>query len=52
MLDLIWKDLLEKRQELIDAIAAADASPEFTEEDYLQWQEIDAALEFRPKQPS
>ncbi|SDF92217.1 hypothetical protein [Alloyangia pacifica] len=47
----IWRDLYEKRDDLIRAIEAAHASPprDFTEGDRREWQEIEHALDYTPQ---
>lgn len=47
----IWRDLMEKREDLLSAIEAAHASPpaDFTEGDRREWQEIEHALDYTPQ---
>lgn len=47
----IWRDLNEKRDALISSLEAAYASPkrDFTEGDRIEWQEIEAALDYSPQ---
>ncbi|GHB47774.1 hypothetical protein GCM10007094_41340 [Pseudovibrio japonicus] len=47
----IWRDLMEKREELIKSIEAAHASPlrDFTEGDRREWQDIEHALDYSPQ---
>lgn len=47
----IWRDLMEKRMALIRALDAAYSSPlrDFPEADRGEWNDIDAALSYKPQ---
>lgn len=47
----IWRDLMEKRDALINSLEAAHLSPprDFTAGDRREWQEIEHALDYSPQ---
>lgn len=49
--DDIWRDLREKRADLKRSLDAAQlaSKSQFTEEDWNEWAEIDAALDYEPE---